>query len=89
MNAHEICTRLRAGKYAWPGGYPIYFVASDGEPLSFEAVRDNLRAVLWAARGPHHDRQWRVEGVDINWEDESLFCVHTGRKIESAYGEEN
>jgi hypothetical protein len=26
-------------------------------------------------------------GVDINYEDENLFCCHTGLKIDCAYGD--
>jgi hypothetical protein len=69
------------------GGYPLFFVAADGEALSFNAVRDNLREVLPAMSQPW-DRSWRVVNVDINYEDPELCCAHTGERIPSAYGEE-
>ena len=78
---------MRAGPYAWPGGYPLFFVAADGVALSFDAVRDNLREVLPAMSQPW-DRSWRVVNVDINYEDPELCCAHTGERIPSAYGEE-
>jgi hypothetical protein len=31
---------------------------------------------------------WRVIGCDVNWEDPSLYCDHTGARIPSAYAEE-
>ena len=72
--------------YAWPGGYPLYIVMSDGEALSIAAARDNWRQIvretLQGSRGG-----WRAEGADINWEDTELFCAHTGARIESAYGD--
>ena len=34
--------------YAWPGGYPLYFVTSDGAALSFEAVLANWRNIVQA-----------------------------------------
>ena len=82
MNRQAIKQALRYGPYAWPGGYPLYFVAHDGEPLSFDAVRDNFRQVLRGYDG------WRVIGVQVNWEDPELFCAHYGNRIESAYAEE-
>lgn len=77
----------RNGPYAWPGGYPCYFVTSDGAALSFEAVRENLRAVIDATANRLNDG-WQVTGMGINWEDKNLTCDHTGKPIESAYGEE-
>jgi len=77
---------LRNGPYAWPGGYPLYFITSDGAALSFQAVRENLRSVLWSIKNGVNDG-WRVQAMDINYEDNELYCDHTGEKIESAYGE--
>ena len=37
---------MRNGPYAWPGGYPLYFITSDGAALSFDAVKENLRLVI-------------------------------------------
>ncbi len=81
----ELRATLRAGSYTWPGGYPMYFVTSDGAALSFEAVRENLRSVLWSIRHKVSDG-WRVIGCEVNWEDEELACDHTGKGIPSAYG---
>ena len=83
----DLKTQLRSGACAWPGGYPLFFIADDGESLSFEAVRDNLRSVIHSMRHGVNDG-WRVVGCDVNWEDPSLFCAHTGKRIESAYAEE-
>ena len=86
MNTKQFKDFLRAGPYAWPGGYPMFFIMDDGEPLSFAAACDNVKLILRAIR--EHSRDgWRVAGVDINWEDEALYCAHTGERIESAYGE--
>ncbi len=78
---------LRAGAFAFPGGYPLYFVADDGESLSFEAVRANLRNVLDSISGNHRDG-WRVVAMATNWEDDELTCSHTGKPIPSAYGDD-
>ena len=85
----EFKAALRAGGYAWPGGYPMYFVLDDGGALSFEGARQNLREILYDMT---HDIRgsgsWFVVGCEINYEDEDLVCEHTGAKIPSAYGED-
>ena len=78
---------LRKGEYAWPGGYPLYFITTDGAALSFKAVRENLRSVLWSMKNKVNDG-WRVCAVDANWEDPSLYCEHTNERIPSAYAED-
>jgi hypothetical protein len=87
MTLAEIKGRLRAGKYAWPGGYPIYFVTDDGAALSFEAVRAEWRNVVAAHLANDTGCGWRIAGADINWEDGELTCDHTGKRIESAYAD--
>jgi hypothetical protein len=77
---------MRHGPYAWPGGYPCYFITSDGAALSFKTARNERRLILEAIRD-RDNGGWRVIGFDINWEDSELVCDHTGEHIESAYGE--
>lgn len=76
---------MRNGPYAWPGGYPLYFLMSDGEALSFRAARGNLRPILEALRDNSAD-DWKPVALEINWEDQSLYCAHRNEIIESAYG---
>lgn len=76
---------LRNGAYAWPGGYPLYFITADGEALCFKCAKENAKQIMsnqfdnW-----HYD--WRVIGCEVNWEDNDLQCCHCNSKIESAYG---
>lgn len=88
MTLLEIKRALRNGKYAWPGGYPLYAVTSDGETLSFDAVRKHWRDVCQAhiCHG-WRNSGWRIIGIDINWEDGEMTCAETGDRIESAYAE--
>ncbi len=78
---------MRHGPYAWPGGYPCYFVTSDGAALSFKAAKAERRYILEALRDNDKHCGWHVCGVDINWEDGELTCDHTGEHIESAYAD--
>jgi len=71
--------------YAWPGGYPIYYVMDDGDSLCPKCINEESDSVHegGAADG------WRFEGSDINWEDPQLYCSHCGNRIESAYAEDD
>jgi NAD(P)H-dependent FMN reductase len=83
----DLKTAIRNGPYAWPGGYPLFFIASDGEALSFESVCDQLKQVMREVKMKDARSGWRVVAVDVNWEDENLYCAQSGKRIESAYGE--
>lgn len=86
-NLAQLKATLRAGAYAWPGGYPLYFIAQDGEALSFDSVRENWREIVSAfCFAPARD--WRVIGCEINYEDGALYCAHSGKRIASAYAED-
>ena len=82
-------TAMRRGPYAWPGGYPCYFLLSDGEALSFNAAKQERRSILEALRDYQTDKRersgWRPIALEINYEDSELFCAHTGERIETAY----
>ena len=77
---------MRQGPYAWPGGYPLYFITNDGAALSFKAAKDNARLIIESIA--HNTRDgWRIVAMDVNWEDDSLLCDATFKQIPSAYGE--
>ena len=78
---------MRNGPYAWPGGYPLYFITSDGAALSFKAAKDNARLII-ESLGHNTQDGWRVVACDVNWEGDDLLCCHTGKLIPSAYGDE-
>jgi hypothetical protein len=80
---------IRSGPYAWPGGYPVYFITADGEALSFSAAKAERRNILEAIAFKDINSGWMICGADINWESNDLFCGHTGKQIESAYGDNN
>lgn len=78
---------MRQGQHAWPGGYPLYFITDDGEALSFEGARQNIRSIVDSIAHKTNDG-WRIVAIDVNWDDSELLCAHTGKRIESAYGED-
>ncbi|UTC28668.1 hypothetical protein MARCHEWKA_01550 [Brevundimonas phage vB_BpoS-Marchewka] len=82
----QVKAALRAGPYTDLGGYPLYFATRDGVALSFDAVQANFTLVC----DDHlHDAStgWRLDSVQINYEDPDLFCDHTNKRIPSAYAE--
>jgi hypothetical protein len=83
----DLKATLREGQWIWPGGYPLFFITSDGGVLSFEAVRQELRSVMWSIRRKVGDG-WRVVACEANYEEPDLFCDHLGCRIPSAYAED-
>lgn len=85
-NAADVKAALRAGGFAWPGGYPMYFVLEDGHALSFKGARRRLREILYdMTHDVTGDGSWHIVGLDVNYEDDDLYCEETGEKIEPAY----
>lgn len=83
----ELKATLRAGAYAWPGGYPLYILLQDGSPISYDTARKEFRQLVDAMRDQNLRNDWRPVATDINWEDPDLFDAHSGERIPSAYAE--
>lgn len=72
---------IRAGEFAFPGAYRLFFVTSDGGALSFDSVINNLQEVVHSVRN-RCDDGWRVIGCDnSNYYDDPVFCDHSGEQI--------
>lgn len=50
---------LRAGPYAWPGGYSIVYYTSDGALLCSDCAKKNFRSVCWSIRNNCSDG-WKI-----------------------------
>jgi hypothetical protein len=79
---------VRTGRYAWPGGYPTYFICDDGTALCHDCAKKERRLILDAIAYPEYRSSWEVIGFDINWKDPELYCDNCNARIESAYGED-
>lgn len=75
---------IRSGGIAWPGGYPTYCVMADGGVIDAQSARENYRLIRRET-----GKDWTLVGVDVHWEGPPLVCDHSGRLIDSAYGEPN
>ena len=71
-------------KWAWPGGYPLYYICKDGGVLCADCANDNIKLTS----APDADDQWTIVARDINWEDAGLTCDHCNKAVGSAYADE-
>ena len=85
----DLKATLRNGGFAWPGGYPLYFITADGSALSFETVRKEFRQIAEAIKTTDSRGGWKVEACEVNYEDSELLCDHSGERIPSAYGDDS
>lgn len=67
--------------YAWPGGYPLFALCSDGGALCHDCVRDNYRQIREAQKS-YSQCGWNVVAIDVNYEEGSVTCDHCGDAID-------
>lgn len=72
--------RREWSRYAWPGGYPLYYTVADGGVLCSLCANKELSQTL-----DKHDRQFFIVGVEVNYENHDLYCDHCNAHIEAAY----
>lgn len=72
--------RLSWEAWAWPGGYPIFYVVKDHGVLCPHCANAELPRTL-----DPDDDQFFIVDSDINYEDPRLYCDHCGTQIECAY----
>ena len=80
-NIKEIMVNGKYPSYAWPGGYPLFYLCKDGGILCPDCANKEI-----ALTDDIDDPQWYIVGYDINYEDESMYCDHCNKHIISAYG---
>jgi hypothetical protein len=81
----RLADQLSTSPYAWPGGYPLFGLFSDGEACCHRCASTE-RKQIGTTTGSDG---WQLVAVEVNWEDPELFCAHCGSRIESAYAEED
>ena len=59
--------------YAWPGGYPVYYLDAGNNVLCPECASEN------------DDYSEMIVDCDINYETPDLYCDHCGMIVEAAY----
>lgn len=81
----QLRATLRAGPYAWPGGYQLFLLTSDGAALCFDCGIKEFRTIARSMRDRSNDG-WRIVACDVNYEDADMHCAHCNQRIPSAYG---
>jgi hypothetical protein len=89
----EVDADLKPIAYAWPGGYPMYYLAREGwrdeeTGILEESSYDRTTFVLCSkcAREARELDRILID-CDVNWEDTDLICEDCNELIESAYAE--
>jgi len=61
--------------FAWPGGYPVFYLDKENSVLCPDCANRDV------------DQSQEVIAADVNWEDSALYCDDCSKRIESAYNE--
>lgn len=77
---------LKNGPFAWPGGYPLFGISKDCNAICFDCMEKERERIEKACL-LHNDNSWEIIAVEINYEDNLLFCDCCSNRIESAYAE--
>lgn len=80
-NGLELRASLRAGRYAWPGGYTVAYVTNDSGTLCPDCVRAEIHQCIYSLR--HNTRDgWRIVGmISAAESDDACTCDHCGREV--------
>ena len=68
--------------YAWPGGYPIFYLDSETSVLCPNCANKSHQ-------DPDEVPQFKPIAADVNYDDPELYCDHCSCRIESAYAEDD
>ncbi len=78
-------------KYAWPGGYEIFGITSDGACLCCDCMRANYRSIATERKHTSRSNQWQVDALDTTatCDGEAVHCDHCSKAIyEPEYNED-
>jgi len=85
LKSRRLRDELIASPYTLHGGYPQFAVTSDGAALCHRCCKSEARSIGFT----YGSDGWAIAGLAVNWEDPALYCDHCGRRIESAYSEDD
>lgn len=76
-------------KFAWPGGYEMYGITSDGGVLCCGCMKDEYHQIAWSRKHRVSDG-WQVVVVDhAGNTDSQTNCDHCNKEIVEGYQEED
>lgn len=62
LTSHALKQAIRT-KCAWPGGYTLFGITSDGGSLCVDCMRKEFRSIVWSRLNDVSDG-WKVIGID-------------------------
>lgn len=65
-------------KWAWPGGYPLFYLTKQDNCLCPDCANDPDKIMTGD----------EIVAAGVNWEDASLYCDECSNRIQSAYAED-
>ena len=83
LSEYETSTKV-LDSFAWPGGYPIVYLLVEQQGVD-ELCPDCANALLFADCPPFDTEKGAILHRDINWEDDSRYCIHCNVQLECAY----
>lgn len=79
-DSHAIRAAIRTA-YAWPGGYELFGITSDGATLCNKCMSTEYRQIAWSVRNKVDDG-WRVSRIDCAANhDSAIYCDHCNKAI--------
>ena len=88
--SREFTASLRAGAYAWPGGYEIVFVCDDGATLCHKCARKEAPQIMHDIAKHNCGSGWRVTRLfSIAETDEHVQCDHCNRILQEEWQAES
>lgn len=76
-----LAATLAAEPFAWPGGYPCFALTDCGGVFCPTCCENETSSFETAS--PRDG--WYLVAIDINYEDDGLFCDHCGLPVPCAY----
>ena len=80
LNRVDALNGMKVATHTNLGGYPLFYITKDCCVLSPETVNSRLELCSDTT-----EDEWFVVGYEINYEDEGLYCEHSGELIPCAY----
>jgi len=78
----ELASTIRAGGHAWPGGYEVFFIASDGGVICHDCTVAEYSNIVDSIRRDINDG-WRIVGAESSANiDGEINCGHCDGAIE-------
>lgn len=71
-------------KFAWPGGYALVAIMSDGECLCADCVKENVAQIVRETREPDFNTGWEYAGVATvgnDFDPEGETCANCYRDL--------